>query len=158
MGINIARMMRIRVEELHELERVIGYIEGELRYNHSLLYEAIEISSKKSDECLYGWLKGLSDELTRDMADDLSVNEIWNLSMENLERDTHLKKEDIELIRGFGQAFGYLDIYAQQNAISLDKERFHSSIVRLEESLKSRMKLAFTMSALSGLCVVIILL
>lgn len=157
-GMYIAYYMKLRVDELHELQRVIGYIEGELRYNHSLLYEAINLCGKKADKIFLNWLSFLEKNLMADMAGEKEVNDIWNESMDILKETSHLKNDDIELIRGFGQAFGFLDISAQQNAIALEKERLHIRILELSESLKSRMRLAFAMSALGGICLVIMLI
>lgn len=151
-------MMKMRILELHEVDRVIGYIEGELRYNHSLLYEAVERSLERADIRLKDWLSYLKEDLRADYAGERSVNEIWRDSLCYLYEKTQLKDEDILLIASFGQALGYLDIYSQENAIQLERSRLQEAISNLEENLKSRRKLAFTMSFLGGLGAVIILL
>lgn len=150
--------MKLRVDELHEVERLIGYIEGELSYNHSLLYEAVFKASERADEKYSVWLSFLLEQLNQDMAGQSSVNAIWQESMRVLEQSTHLKWADLELIKGFGLSFGYLDINTQQNAIKLEQQRLQEAAKKLSGDLQNRMKLAFSMSALSGLIVVIVLL
>lgn len=158
LGYLISSMMKMRILELHEVDRVLGYIEGELRYNHSLLYEAVEKSLERADACLEDWLLYLKEALRVDSAGERSVNEVWRDSLNILYENTELKEEDIQMLASFGQALGYLDIYSQENAIQLERNRLQEAISNLEESLKSRRKLAFTMSFLGGLGAVIILL
>lgn len=158
LGFTVVSAMKKRVFELQEIERVIGYIEGELRYNHALLYEAVMKCSQKADKCLKPWLDNLCKSLTALSANDLSVNEIWQRELSYLLEDTYLMESDIELLKNFGQAFGYLDVCAQENAIKLEKDRYHQELVCLSGKLKEKTKLVLYMSVLSGLGLVIILL
>lgn len=148
--------MKKRVDELRQLERIINYIEGELRYKNSLLGEACMSASTRCGHPFDSWLRGISIELEE--GTDMSFAEVWENSLKELETVSSLRKEDFRELLAIGQTLGYLDIKAQEAGLSLEKENIHSNIVNLDKSLSNNMKVSIILGTLGGIFIVVLLL
>ena len=157
LGIMLAHAMRKRVEQLRELERVINYLEGEIRYRHSILSEACLNASEKCGQPFNTWLNNLSLNLERDDIDGC-FDDIWSESLKILEEKSALKREDIETLECLGHTLGYLDIRTQEMGLALEKESLHERVGRIAGELSNRMKISVIMGLLSGIFIVIMLL
>lgn len=156
LGFIVAFSMKKRVDELRQLERIINYIEGELRYKNALLGEALMSASYRCGQPFDSWLRKLSVQLEE--GTDLSFYSLWENSLIELEPYSALKKEDIRELFAVGQALGYLDIKSQSTSLSLEKENIHSSITKLDKSLYNNMKVSIILGTLGGIFLVILLL
>ncbi|MGN0434997.1 MAG: stage III sporulation protein AB [Wujia sp.] len=176
-GLMNANEMRDRVTELKEIERILGYIVGEIRYNHALLYEACSRVSYKCGQPFRDWLSTLSNNLKNDDLLEIqdkeehnavlqesdhigenTVSNIWSSSLEILQQQGHLKGDDIIVLNAIGNTLGYLDIYSQQMGIDLEREHIHMHISNLDKDLNNRMKVAITMGILGGILLVTFLI
>ena len=156
LGVMAALSMRKRVEELRQLERIIGYMESEIRYKHALLQEAIESVSGKVYFPFDSWLDKLSVILKQDR--ERGFPEIWEDSLQELRGLSHLKKDDVKYLISLGQVLGYLDVSAQQRGMELEKENIHNLIVGLDKELANNMKVSIIMGTLGGIFLVLLLL
>lgn len=157
-GIAIAYTMKRRMEELREFERVIGYVLGEIRCNHSLLYEAFDNVSKRTKGVYQSWLIYLSDCLKKENAGTNEFAMLWDNSLEYLRGISHIKESDLLIMKPFGLALGYLDVVAQEDSVMLESDIFHKEVGKKEDEIKKQMKLAMYIGALGGIFVVILLI
>ena len=163
LGIRIALSMKGRVLALREMERILAYLEGELRCRHSMLAEALYNVSFKSPAPYSSWLfelmktvEGQSKNVDKD--DFVDFYTMWCQSLDNLRLGTLLGAKDISLFYGVGKALGYLDIESQQMNLNLEREHIHSYVLELDKDISLRMKNAIILCFLGGLMTVIALL
>lgn len=157
-GIYIAYGMKKRMEELREFERVMGYLLGEIRCNHSLIYEACDNVAKRTSGLFSGWLLYFSSSLCEDVASDTEVAYLWEESLFYLEQNSHIKSSDLSLLKPFGQTLGYLDIQTQQEQIKHEQDNYHYELQNRERELNKQMKLAVYLGILGGIFIVILML
>lgn len=164
MGIKIAYMMKGRIVALREIERIIGYLEGELRYKQATLGEALYNVSRKCSEPYNTWLNQLEEAVDGqavELKDRTSYQDfftMWSKSLEILKVSTLLNTRDINLLRGVGKALGYLDIESQLMNLDMEKELIHNTVLELDKDIGVRMKNAIVLSFLGGILTVIALL
>ncbi len=164
LGLRIAGNMRGRLMALREIERILGYIEGELRCRHSILYEAMYNISLKSVQPYRSWLEKLSIDLERQASDYGIDNEykdfytLWCESLKYLMEETYLSFKDITKLYDVGKALGYLDIESQQMNLQLERELIHKHILELDKDIQARTKNAIVLCFLGGIMTVIALL
>lgn len=164
MGIKIAYMMKGRIVALREIERIIGYLEGELRYKQATLGEALYNVSRKCSEPYNTWLNQLEEAVDGqavELKDRTSYQDfftMWSKSLEILKVSTLLNTRDINLLRGVGKALGYLDIESQLMNLDMEKELIHNTVLELDKDIGARMKNAIVLSFLGGILTVIALL
>lgn len=151
----MAFIMKKRVDELRELERLINYIEGEIRYRHSILSQACLNAGSKTGQPFKEWLCGLSKTVEEDC--DRGFIDIWEDSLKYLKSKSCLNKEDMERLYDLGRTLGYLDIESQKQGLMLEKENIHNVIQRLDKSLAGNMKLSVVLGTLGGIFIVVIL-
>ena len=155
LGLWIAMSMKKRVDELKQIERIINYLEGEIRYKNSLLGEACIAASLRCGQPFKLWLEKIASELENDYA--YSFSDIWEKSIEELRDKSHLRKTDIIELVAVGQTLGYLDVKAQQMGMALEKENIHNTIKSLESGLANNMKIAVILGTLGGIFLVVVL-
>lgn len=157
LGIKIALMMKKRVDQLREVERIVNYIEGEIRYKHSILKEACINASLKCGQPFSDWLNNLGDRLELSDSGE-GFAEIWFDSLNILYEKSLLSKRDINEIKSLGQTLGYLDIRSQEMGLKLEKENIHEQLVKSDRELTNRMKISVILGTLGGIFIVIMLL
>ena len=161
LGIKIATNMSGRIKDLRELEHILAYLDGELRYRHSLLGEALHNVAGKTREPFRRWLLMLCENLdTQSIAytEYSDFYSMWRNSMGYLRDNTYLTNQDIDKLLDTGKALGYLDIESQQMNLNLERELIHNFIASLDKDIGSRMKNAIILCFLGGIMVVIALL
>ena len=163
LGIRIAWSMKGRILALKEMERILAYLEGELRCRHSMLAEALYNVSLKSPEPYSSWLfelmrtvEGQREDMDKGKFNDFYT--MWYQSLEDLRHEALLAAKDISLFYDVGKALGYLDIESQQMNLNLEREHIHSYILELDKDVSLRMKNAVILCFLGGVMTVIALL
>ncbi len=157
-GFLVADFLKKRVAELREIERVIGYLSGEIRYNHSLLYEACENVSHRTTGIFSEWLMYLKDRLYSEEACDESIAAIWDEGLDYLSNISILNTGDLDTLAPIGQALGYLDIKKQEESIAYEADNIHRILCQRENELAKQMKLAIYLCLAIGLFATILLL
>lgn len=158
-GIVQAAGLKKRKSSLKSIERILMYLESEIRYKHSLISEALINASKKADKPFNNWLFFLSERVTSDIAVETDgFYEIWVSSLEMLRQDTCLSNEDIEELATVGQTLGYLDIEAHRAGLELEMKSLHEKICEYNEALTGKMRISVIAGALFGILVVIVLI
>ncbi len=164
LGVRIAWSMKSRVLALREMDRIIGYIEGELRCKHSMLAEALYNVSRKTKAPYSSWLfslmsavegQGLLSSEDDGVADFYTM---WCKSLEELRLSSCLTSKDINQLYDVGKALGYLDIESQQMNLMLERELIKKTISELDKDVGARMKNAVILCFLGGIMTVIALL
>lgn len=158
--------MRGRIRELREIERILSFLEGELRVRQSTIDEALSCVAGKSVEPFKAWLDELAKDIraSRDYGNPSECVEhtdlyaMWYKSLEKLRGDTFLSYKDLEQLQDVGKSLGYLDIESQQMNLRLEMELIHQHILALDKELGSRMKNAVVVCLLGGIMTVIALL
>ena len=148
---------------LREIERILSYIEGELRCRRSVLTEALYNVSVRTPKPYNLWLLELikiidSQSNNVDKDEFYEFYYMWTKSLDYLRANTLLSSKDISLLCGVGKALGYLDIESQQMNLSLEREHIHSYILDLDKDVNLRMKNAIILCFLGGVMTVIALL
>lgn len=179
LGISYALKMYKRRENLKAFERILIYIESEIRYRHSILSVALLNAANKSDEPFKSWLlylvKRLNDNKDKsnidydyntlndfsiddgDDRDESSFSDIWMDSLAFLTSSSCFSKEDLEDISHIGQTLGYLDIEAHKMGLKLEIDNIHDKINDFNSDLKDKMRISVISGAVIGILVVIVL-
>lgn len=164
LGIRIALSMKGRIMALREMERILSYIDGELRCRHSMLGEALYNVSRKTKGPYSQWLSSLVKAVEEQSANNLDKEDfqdfysMWCQSLDRLKEDTFLNAKDISQLYDVGKALGYLDIESQQMNLNLEREHVHNTILDLDKDVGARMKNAVILCFLGGIMTVIALL
>ncbi len=156
MGIYFGRLYRQRLEQLRELERIVNFIQGEIKYKHSILSDAFFNVSDRSKEPFKGWLFSLGEALVKNNHEEFFL--IWENSLEYLKNYSVLKDMDYKELLAIGQAFSSADIDSQEKSISYEREIIHSRVISMDKSVADKMKTSIVFGGLSGILIVVILL
>ena len=152
----MSQNMRSRIRELKEIERILSFLQGEIRYKYSMLSEAFSNISAKFGQPFNEWLGCLSDLLCEGSL--YTIDKIWHTSLLRLREGTCLKERDYQKISEIGKCLGYLDVDAQLLGIDMERENIKNTIEDLEHSVEQKTKIAVVLGLFLGILVVILML
>jgi stage III sporulation protein AB len=158
LGIRLGGNMRRRICELREVERIMGMLEGEMRYRKNPLAESFRNISSRCGGIYGRWLLYIAELIQGNTCDGFM--HVWNqglgwLSMQGSE--SCIRPEDIDGLRFMGQALSEGDIETQINALMLEKTVLHNRITELSSELKNKRRVVLSLCGLGGVLVVICL-
>lgn len=152
MGYHFSHRLSLRVEFLRKLLSFIKYIETEIRFSASLLYELI----KKYKTT--GNMKKFIDECCFNMEKGLSVSRSWEAALLKTSKENGLQSSDVEIIHSFGKTLGQNDMQGQMAYCNLTSELLSSCLSAAKENEEKKSKLYFILCVFSGLSIVLLFL
>jgi len=155
MGFLFGNNMRLRLEELKELKKLLGMLRGEIKYTGTPLYEAFGIIGRRTKGIYAEFFKSTSKEL--EALSGKSLRTIWTSLKDNVQQ-SHLKEKDWERLMQFGDNLGYLDKEMQIGTIELYLEHIEAEITEGQANYDKNSKLCRVLGICSGLFLTIILI
>ncbi len=131
LGILKAQTYRQRLEDLTDLQDMIGMLQTEMQYRKDPLPTVFgRISSYKDNRAM---------ELLRNcslvMKDSLDIRQCWEVSMEQAYRGSCLKQADLAIVQDLGLQLGKSDIQGQAAMFALMKAKLKT---QAQEALKEK--------------------
>ena len=157
LGIYFSRIYKNRLNQLQDLERLISFLQGEIKYKHSVLSEAFLHASERCRMPFKTWLYELSEALQNNNQENTFI-ELWEGSMSYLKETSSLMESDFRELRSVGQALLDMDIESQDKALCYEKELIHSRVDELSKGIADKIKISIVLSTLCGILIVVILL
>ncbi len=151
-----AEGLHLRVKRLLELKRMIGLLQGELRFHKVSLSEAFEQVSGRMEAPFDAFLQGLSLKLEE--KDQRDLMELWKEAIENLLKEEGFQKEDEELLNLLGKGLGYLDLRMQTEHLQLAMAQTEEAVMMAKETLKIKGRLYQTMGMTAGIFLTLLII
>ena len=155
-GWYMAERIRMRTEELRELERALLLLKGDIRYAKTALPEAIDKLARYHEGSFTEFFRSVSEAMLE--YSGISLTEIWRGQAEELLKTTALNGRDREFVAGLGDILGVPDAMLQQNTLDLAVMRIREEINAASGKEKEKMYLCRALGVLGGLFLTILLL
>ncbi len=151
-----AERIRMRTQELRELERALLLLKGDIRYAKTALPEAIGKLARYHEGSFTEFFRSVSEAMLE--YSGISLTEIWRGQARELLKKTSLNAGDRELVAGLGDVLGVTDAMLQQNTLDLAIVRIREEIEAASEKEKEKVYLCRALGVLGGLFLTILLL
>lgn len=155
-GVMYAIRYRRRVSELCQLEHIMTFIVGELKYRHMILGDVFGRASSRFGQVFQGWLlhlqQGLQENATR------QAHEIWADSLSLLRTSTCLKKPEMDVLETLGYTLGGVDLETQLQELAIVSEQIHDIRIGAECGLANKIKVTVVLAIVASILLVVILL
>ena len=156
-GCVLASKVKLRVEELIYLKKLLVMFRGELEYKNAMLPEAflsVAYRAKTPYDNVFEQLaKATEDNCTATMA---SVFE--GVVSKCLRGNTYLNNDDLHKLYELGDTLGYQNKTMQLSNVDLFLERLNVQIQEEQAKMHDTVKVYRTMSAMTGILIAIVLL
>lgn len=157
-GFNLSNVMRLRLNELTELKKMILMLRGEIKYTGTPLGEAFGVIARRT--------KGIYSELFGQTAEELNelsgrtLPEIWKeqFTSELMKNGSHLNDKDMKWLLQFAEGLGYLDKEMQIGTIELYVEQLDDMLEAGTRDFAKNSKLCKALGICAGLFLTIILI
>lgn len=155
-GLLRARHLEKRVDEIKDLRLAVGFLEKEITYLQTPLSRALHRTGQLSAPPI----RSLFEESTRRLQDrqGISIGEAWNLALQKLHADSHLKDEDIEILKSAATQLGSSGIEEQKKYFQLLQEQLKIQEENARGAMASGRKLWSYGGFILGATVVLLLL
>lgn len=156
-GCVMGNNVKLRVEELVYVKKMLLMFKGELDYKNAMLSDAFFTVGIKAKEPYDKVFMELSRAAEENCTETMSL--IFKRELEkNLVGNTYLKEEDINKIIEIGDTLGYQNKEMQLSNIDLFIERLDVLIGEEQNKMHDTVKVYRTMSIMTGLFIAIVLL
>ena len=142
--------LKNHLKELENLKQVFYMLRGELQYTRATFEDIFERIGDKVDGSMGKWLKALGRSLYE--KEGQSLEEIWETSIEQELKESHLKRDDLDELIGLGKNLGHFE------NIDLFIEQLEYKIQTTREAYVTKGKLYKSFGIMGGVFLVILLL
>ncbi len=142
--------MKLHLQQLEELKRIIISFRGELHYKHTPFIELFENVSKSTEGIFCTWLTNLAKGLQKHQA--ARFQETWTKSIEIDLSSSFMNKTEVNALLQLGANLN------QMESLDLYLEQLEIFIQRAREEEQNKRKLYQSMGILGGVFLVILLL
>lgn len=157
-GFNLSNIMKLRLDELTELKKMILMLRGEIKYTGTPLGEAFGVIARRTKGIYSEFFKNTAEELSK--FSGKSLPEIWKEQMtsELMKKESHLSEKDWKWLLQFAEGLGYLDKEMQIGTIELYMEQLDEMISEGTKDYSKNSKLCKALGICAGLFLTIILI
>lgn len=147
----ISSQYKNRVEELKEMKKSFLALETKMKYTYETLPEIFIEIGKGLKPNIGEIFKNASIQMQ-----EKTAKEAWKEAIDKSK--TSMKKEDLEVLKGFGKLLGKTDMEGQVSQIELTNGFLETQIEKAEKELVKNEKLYKTLGTVFGLALVILLI
>ena len=148
-GILISKKYQNRVKELKEMKSLLTIFSTKIKLTYEPIPNIFEELGNKKDSNINNIFKVASENMK-----DMPAGKAWIKALDI--KNTNLKKEDIEILKGLSNLLGKVDIEGQVNEIELVDNFLDRQIEKAEEESKKNEKMYKTLGITVGLAMVIV--
>lgn len=156
MGVYFSIILKERINDLKELNKLIVILRGEIRYASTPLPEAVGNLAYRTDGEYRRFLLAVAEEL--DKLEGRPFNDIWHGCVEKELVDTCLNKKDKLLLSRLGGNLGYLDKEMQLNTIDLYITQIQGELDDAVDGAKEKVRLYNMLGVMAGIFITIVLI
>lgn len=155
-GFRLSSDLKLRMEELKSLKKIILMLRGEIKYNNSTMSEAFEtISNRIEDEPYHTFFKESCMELNK--LSGQTFIEIWKDMIDKNLKTTKISKKDKERFKSLGDNLGYLDKEMQLSTIDLYLENLEYEIDEGSKNMNTNSRLYKCLGIMGGVLVTLLI-
>lgn len=152
-GFLLSRSYSNRVRELKAFSKLVNIVKSKIEFTQKPLAEIFEETylvekNLKISKIFYISAKKIESK---------NIKDAWNEAISEEKFFWDLKKEDIALIRTFGNMLGKTDVEGQVSEINQFKELLNSQISMAEEENSKSSKMYKSLGTIVGLGIIILL-
>lgn len=155
-GLVIARNLSLRPLELRQVQNGLKMLETEILYGLTPLPEALLRVSAQINYPIDKLFFQSSESLKN--GEGLTASEAWEISLEELEKESSLLKEDIDILISFGKGLGGSDRDEQTKHLKLVQDHLKNAEFKAEKLKEANQKiykyLGFSFGAIIALVLV----
>ncbi|WP_310604022.1 stage III sporulation protein AB [Anaerosporobacter sp.] len=156
MGVYFSVILKERIKDLKELNKLIVILRGEIRYASTPLPEAVGSLAERTDGEYRRFLHAVAQEL--DKLEGRTFSDIWHGCVESELVDTSLSKKDKLLLSRLGENLGYLDKEMQLNTIDLYITQIQGELDDAVDCVKEKVRLYNMLGVMAGIFITIVLI
>lgn len=154
-GFKASENLILQNVQLKKLKELLIILRGEIRYNNTVMSQALRNILKKSDKVFEKFLLYVADNL--DKYQGKTVADIWNDGVDKELSKLMLSKKHIEKLKDLGNTLGFLDKEMQISYFNLMIEQLDTDIEDNNKRCRDNCKLYRTLGIMGGILVVLII-
>lgn len=156
MGFYFSSEIRLRIDDLKELKKLITLLRGDIRYANTPLPEAVNSITRRHKGSFQEFFDLVNTKLSELSGETFS--DIWRSAAEKGLESTSLSKKDKFYLTQFGESLGYLDKEMQMNTMDLYLSQLEDEIKEMTKTVKEKSYIYNTLGIMAGIFIVIVMI
>lgn len=148
--------LKLRLEQLRQLQQFMLLLEGEIQYQCSMLPEAFITCGKQVNGVCGQWWIEMGERLNAMEGEDFQT--IWVQQLKCLYGKTQLSEASMNDLKRLGNQLSFPDRDTQLGAMRLYAQKLQKQEEQLTGELPVKTKMGVTFGVLSGLFLIILLI
>ncbi|MHA6251000.1 stage III sporulation protein SpoIIIAB [Oceanobacillus sp. CAU 1775] len=154
-GLYLSNRLEKRPKHIRDFENALQILEAEITYSQASLQDAFHTLATQLPEPLKQFFSHLHQDMLSGKTDFVTL---WDRAVENLANQASYKKNEVEIIKQFGNSLGQHDYTQQQKQIRLTLTHLDRELEVAREEQHKYSKLSKTLGVLSGVFIVLLLI
>lgn len=154
-GFKASENLVLQNTQLKKLKELLIILRGEIRYNNTVMPQALRNISKKSDKVFEKFLIYVADNLEKYQGK--TISDIWNEGVDKELTKLMLGKKHLDKLKDLGNTLGFLDKEMQISYFNLMIEQLDADIEDNNKRCRDNCKLYRTLGVMGGILVVLII-
>ena len=154
-GITKAEKVKMQLESMKYLQRIISLIQSEIRYSRAFLGEIFWNIGQGVKEPYKSWLLEMSESVNEFTG--ARFEDIWKDSIRRNLKVLDLPEQELESLKSLGNQLGYADIQVQMRLLDLYQEHLERTIREVHDEVQTKVRLYHCLGVMSGLFVAVLL-
>lgn len=155
-GLQISKAMKLHIQSLQLLRKIMVMLKGEITYTNTPLEEAFQLIGRKVGGEYGHFLEEVALRLA--LRSGERFPHIWKEEIDKQLKRVYLNGSDLEELKLLGENLGYLDAQLQSQTIDLYLEQIEITINSLRENLSQRCRLCTSLGVMGGIFITIVML
>lgn len=155
-GSSYSRRLRLRLEQIRQLQQLVLLLKGDIQFQCSTLPEAFERCGRQIPGICGDWFTETGQRFNA--MEGIGFQELWEEQLRKLYETTELTAVHIGDLRRFGNQLSYPDKETQLGAMHLYSQRLKEQEECLTREVPAKMRLGTTLGVLGGIFVIILLI
>lgn len=156
LGYVMGMKFKSRVRELRCFNVALQMLETEIVYSNTPLPDAFDIIYKKTGSPADGLFKLVGINLNK--KNHSTVGETFACSLNEIKSKLSINKEDIDILKSFGNSLGCSDIEGQEKNFKTVTKQLENQEKKAEESRAKNERMYKNIGILAGIAIAIVLM
>jgi len=155
-GFEMGNDIKRRVKGLLEWKKMLVLLEGELKYNNTIIHEAIRKIGNRSESIFSEVFITVNEKMLAEKTKDFS--QIWKETVdEKLVGNYGLKEKDTEKIKEFGSSISNVDMKSMEKIFEGYVKEIEFDIEEINQDKDNKTRMYRALGVMSGLFVAVLI-
>jgi len=155
LGLYLSSLAKFRQQDLLEFKKALLILKSEIEYIAAPLPDAISSIASRTTNPVSKIFTHYAQNL-KNNDDGETAYQLWIEAIQSHKKESFLKKDDWEIVEGFGKTLGYLDKQMQVDSIKFTTDYLDSQVAELQTEGNKNQRMYRSLGVIGGILLLVV--